>query len=52
MTWKRVATAVVLIPFVVGLVLWGSTAWVALVLALIIVLALFSARVRAVGCGD
>jgi len=41
MTWKRVATAVVLIPFVVGLVLWGSTAWVALVLALIIVLALF-----------
>src|ERR1700756_3394766 len=41
MTWKRVATAVVLIPFVVGLVLWGSTAWVAVVLALIIVLALF-----------
>jgi phosphatidate cytidylyltransferase len=41
MTWKRVATAVVLIPFVVGLVLWGSTAWVALALALIIVLALF-----------
>src|ERR1700757_3342768 len=41
MTWTRVATAVVLIPFVVGLVLWGSTAWVALALALIIVLALF-----------
>jgi phosphatidate cytidylyltransferase len=41
MTWKRVATAVVLIPFVVGLVLWGSTAWVALALALIIALALF-----------
>ena len=41
MTWKRVATAVVLIPFVVGLVLWGSTAWVALALALVIVLALF-----------
>src|SRR5260370_16375193 len=41
MTWKRVATAVVLSPCVVGLVLWGSTAWVALVLALIIVLALF-----------
>src|SRR5260370_37578609 len=41
MTWKRVATAVVLIPFVVGLVLWASTAWVALVLALIIELALF-----------
>src|ERR1700737_4069643 len=41
MTWKRVATAAVLIPIVVGLVLWASTAWVALVLALIIVLALF-----------
>jgi phosphatidate cytidylyltransferase len=41
MTWKRVATAVVLIPMVVGLVLWGSTAWVALALALIILLGLF-----------
>jgi phosphatidate cytidylyltransferase len=41
MTWTRVATAVVLIPIVVGLVLWGSTAWVALALALIILLALF-----------
>ena len=41
MTWKRVATAVVLIPLVVGLVVWGSTAWVALALALIVVLALF-----------
>jgi phosphatidate cytidylyltransferase len=41
MTWKRVATAAVLIPFVVCLVLWGSTAWVTLVLALITVLALF-----------
>jgi phosphatidate cytidylyltransferase len=41
MTWMRVATAVVLIPIVVGLVLWGSTALVALTLALIIVLALF-----------
>jgi CDP-diglyceride synthetase len=40
MTWKRVATAVVLIPIVVGLVLWASTAWVALVMALIIALAL------------
>jgi hypothetical protein len=29
MTWKRVATAAVLIPFVVGLVLHGSTAVVA-----------------------
>jgi phosphatidate cytidylyltransferase len=41
MTWKRVATAAVLIPIVVTLVLWGSTAWVALGLALIIALALF-----------
>ena len=31
MTWKRVATAAVLIPVVVGLVLWGSTIVVALV---------------------
>jgi phosphatidate cytidylyltransferase len=41
MTWKRVATAAVLIPFVVGLVLWGSTAWVALATALVAELALF-----------
>ena len=41
MTWKRVATAVVLIPCVIGLVLWGSTAVVALGLALVIALALF-----------
>jgi phosphatidate cytidylyltransferase len=41
MTWKRVATAAVLIPFVVGLVLWGSTAIVALALALVTMLALF-----------
>src|SRR5256885_16771718 len=41
MTWKRVATAVVWIPVVVGLVLWASTAWVAVALALIILLALF-----------
>jgi phosphatidate cytidylyltransferase len=41
MTAKRVATAAVLIPVVVGLVLWGSTAVVALVLALVILLALF-----------
>jgi len=41
MTWKRVATAVVLIPFVVGLVLWGSTAMVALATALVMLLALF-----------
>ena len=41
MTWKRVATAVVLIPCVVGLVLWGSTALVAVGIALVILLALF-----------
>jgi phosphatidate cytidylyltransferase len=41
MTWKRVATAAVLIPVVVGLVLWGSTIIVALVLALVMLLALF-----------
>ncbi len=41
MTWKRVATAVVLIPCVVGLVLWGPTAVVAIALALVILLALF-----------
>lgn len=40
MTWKRVATAVVLIPFVVGLVLYASTAVVALALAAVIVLAM------------
>jgi phosphatidate cytidylyltransferase len=41
MTWKRVATAAVLIPFVVGLVLYGSTGWVAVGLAVIIVLAMW-----------
>jgi phosphatidate cytidylyltransferase len=41
MTWKRVATAVVLIPFVVGIVLWGSTAVMALAVALVTLLALF-----------
>lgn len=41
MTWKRVATAVVLIPFVVGIVLWGSTALLALALALVVMLAMF-----------
>jgi phosphatidate cytidylyltransferase len=41
MTWKRVATAAVLIPLVVGLVLFGSTAWVALATALVIEIALF-----------
>src|SRR5712691_4991817 len=41
MTWKRVATAAVLIPFAVGIVLWGSPAIVALALALVTLLALF-----------
>jgi phosphatidate cytidylyltransferase len=41
MTWKRIATAVVLIPFVVGIVLWGSTAMVALAVGLVTLLALF-----------
>ncbi len=41
MTWKRVATAAVLIPFVVALVLYGSTGWVALGLAAIIALAMW-----------
>jgi phosphatidate cytidylyltransferase len=41
MTWKRVATALVLIPCVVGLVLWGSTAVLAIGLAFVILLALF-----------
>ncbi len=41
MTWKRVATAVVLVPFAVGLVLWGSTAIVSIALALVTLLALF-----------
>ncbi len=40
MTLQRVATAAVLIPFVVGLVLFGSTAWVGVALAVVIVLAL------------
>jgi|SRR5882762_371844 len=41
MTWKRVATAAVLIPLVVGLVLWTTTAIVALGLALVVMLAMF-----------
>src|SRR5258708_23070548 len=41
MTWKRVATAAVLIPFAVGLVLWGSTALLAVAVALVTLLALF-----------
>ena len=41
MTWKRIATAVVLVPGVVALVLKGSTAVVAVALALVILVALF-----------
>ncbi len=41
MTWKRVATAAVLIPFAMGLVLWGSTALLAVAVALVTMLALF-----------
>jgi phosphatidate cytidylyltransferase len=41
MTWKRVATAVVLIPCVVGLVLLAPTSVVAIATALVILLALF-----------
>jgi len=41
MTWKRVATAVVLIPAVVGLVLGAPTAWVAVAMAGVMLLALF-----------
>jgi phosphatidate cytidylyltransferase len=40
MTWKRVATAALLIPAVVAIVLFGSTAVVALATAIITVLAL------------
>jgi len=41
MTWKRVLTAAVLIPAVVALVLWGSTAVLSLAVALVMLLALF-----------
>jgi phosphatidate cytidylyltransferase len=41
MTWQRVATAAVLIPFVVGLVLWAPTGVMAIALALVILLSLF-----------
>jgi phosphatidate cytidylyltransferase len=40
MTWTRVFTAVVLIPIVVGIVSWGSTALVAVLTGLVTVLAL------------
>jgi phosphatidate cytidylyltransferase len=41
MTWKRVATAVILIPAVIGLVLGAPTAWVAVATAGVMLLALF-----------
>jgi phosphatidate cytidylyltransferase len=41
MNWKRVVTAAALIPFVVVLVLWGSTAMLSIGVALVILLALF-----------
>ena len=41
MTWKRVVTAVVLIPLVVSLVLAGSTGLVAVAVAVVILLAIF-----------
>jgi phosphatidate cytidylyltransferase len=41
MTWKRVATAAVLIPFVVGIVLWDSATIMMLATALVTLLALF-----------
>ena len=41
MTWKRVATAAVLVPLTVGVVLWGSTALVSMVIAVATLLALF-----------
>ncbi len=41
MTWKRVVTALALIPLVVALVLWGSTAIISIAIALVTLLALF-----------
>jgi phosphatidate cytidylyltransferase len=41
MTWKRVLTAALLIPIVVGVVLRGSTSAVAVAIALVILLSLF-----------
>ena len=41
MMWKRILTAVVLMPLAVGLVLWGSTALVAVAVALLTLLSLF-----------
>ena len=41
MTYKRIATAVVLIPAVVGLVLYARTAWVAVAMGGVMLVALF-----------
>jgi len=41
MTWKRVATAAVLMPVVIALVLWGSTAVVAAAVAVLTTVALW-----------
>jgi phosphatidate cytidylyltransferase len=41
MTWKRVATAVVLMPVAIGLVLWGSTTVVAVAVAVLTAVALW-----------
>jgi len=41
MTWKRIVTAVLLIPAVVGLVLAARTAWVAVAMSGVMLLAMF-----------
>src|SRR5208283_5393107 len=41
MTWKRVATAAVLMPVVIGLVVWGSTTVVAVAVAILTTVALW-----------
>ena len=41
MTWKRVATAAVLMPVVIALVVWGSTVMVAVAVAVLTAVALW-----------
>jgi phosphatidate cytidylyltransferase len=41
MTWKRVATAAILIPLVIALTLAAPTSWVAVAVTLVVLLALF-----------
>jgi phosphatidate cytidylyltransferase len=41
MTWKRVATAAVLMPVVIGLVVWGTTTVVAVAVAILTTVALW-----------